>query len=64
MILADPTSSEVLKRAIAFGFDIHLEGGRIIVRAPGHVPLCLTEYIRAHRGEIVAQLEQLPGCYS
>jgi hypothetical protein len=53
-MLADLTARQVLDRASAFGIEICLEGDRIRVRARGHTPQALAEYIRGHRAEIVA----------
>jgi hypothetical protein len=58
-MLADLPAREVLERASAFGIEICLEGDRICVRAPGHIPPALAEYIRGHRTEIVALLKRI-----
>ena len=44
-------------RQWAFGIDIRLKDGQVLVDAPGHVPPAVADYIRGHRPGIIAALE-------
>jgi hypothetical protein len=60
-MLASLSTREALARASAFGIEIRLKDEELHVRAAGHVPSILAEYIRRHRAEIIAELTPIPG---